>query len=92
MKKLSVLAAGTALVHDLDALDGGVLRFVGRKHDPSLGKNGGWVPSNEPVEIPYRAEYIQELKAGALLPADEATAKAAGLPFQNSKPASKDKG
>ena len=92
MKTLLVLAAGKALVPDFEALEGGVLRFIGRKHDPSLGKNGGWVPSDEPVSGPFRAEYLQELKAGALLPADESTAKAAGLPFQTTKPASKDKG
>lgn len=92
MKKLSVLAAGVALVPDFEALDGGVLRFVGRKHDPSLGKNGGWVPSSEPVEIPYRAEYLQELKAGALLPADAETAKLAGLAFKTQESKSKDKG
>lgn len=90
MKSLLVKPAGSALVPDFEALEGGVLRFVGRKHDPSLGKNGGWVPQNEPVEVPYRAEYLQEIKAGALIPVDEATAKAAGVPFTK-KAESKDK-
>jgi hypothetical protein len=90
MKNLLVKPAGSALVPDFEALEGGVLRFIGRKHDPSIGKNGGWVPVSEPVSVPYRSEYVQELKAGALLPANEETAKAAGLQF-NKKAESKDK-
>ena len=79
MKELLVKPAGAALVPDFEALEGGVLRFIGRKHDPTLGKNGGWVPVDTPVEVPYRAEYLQELRAGALLPADAETAKLAGV-------------
>lgn len=87
MKELTVKPAGSALVPDFEALEGGVLRFIGRRHDPSLGKNGGWVPLDAPVSVPYRVEYLQELKAGALLPADEATAKAAGVAFVLAKKA-----
>ena len=82
MTMLKVFPSGKALVPDFEALDGGVLRFVGRRHDPSVGVNGGWVPVEGPVEIPNRAEYIQELKAGALLPADQETADAARVVFQ----------
>lgn len=87
MKELSVKPAGSALVPDFEALEGGVLRFIGRRHDPSLGKNGGWVPVDGNVTVPYRVEYLQEIKAGALLPADEATAKAAGVAFVTAKKA-----
>jgi len=83
MKMLSVKPAGKSLVPDYEAMDGGVLRFVGRRHDPSLGSNGGWVPSDEAVQVPFRIEYLQELKAGALIPADEATAKLAGIEMPN---------
>lgn len=82
MKMIRVRAAGSALVPDFDALDGGLLRFVGRRHNPSLGPNGGWEPLATPVEVPARAEYLQELRAGALEPADEATAKLAGVTFK----------
>lgn len=81
MNKLLVKPAGSALVPDFEALDGGVLRFVGRRHDPSVKPNGAWVPVDTPVEVPYRAEYLQELRAGALLPADAETAQLAGVAF-----------
>lgn len=87
MKELLVKPSGSALVPDFEALEGGVLRFIGRRHDPSLGKNGGWVPVEQPVSVPYRIEYVQEIKAGALIPADEATAKAAGVAFVSAKKA-----
>ena len=87
MKELLVKPAGSALVPDFEALEGGVLRFIGRKHDPTLGKNGGWVPIEQPVTVPYRIEYVQELNAGALIPADEATAKVAGVAFALAKKA-----
>jgi hypothetical protein len=77
MKTLLVRAAGQAMVPDFNALEAGSLRFIGRRHDPSVGKNGGWVPVEEPVEVPHRPEYLQELRAGALLPADEETARVA---------------
>jgi hypothetical protein len=81
MKSMLVRSAGKALVPDYEAMEQGVLRFVGRRHDATLGKNGGWVPSEEPVTVPFRAEYLQELKAGALAPADEETARLAGVTF-----------
>jgi len=80
--RLNVLPAGTALVPDYESIEGGVLRFIGRRHDPSLGKNGGWVPVDGPVSVPYRQEYLQELRSGALLPADKETADLARIPFQ----------
>jgi len=78
---LKVKAAHTAMCPDFAALEDGVMRFVGRKHDPSVGAHGGWVPTDEVVEVPHRREYLDELKAGALLPADADTARAASVPF-----------
>lgn len=92
MSDLHVLPAGKALVPDYEALDGGVLRFVGRRHDASIGKNGGWVPVEGSVTVPNRAEYLQELRSGALIAADESTAKAAGVLFKTKETKSKDKG
>ncbi len=83
MESLKVKAAGKALVPDYEALDNGLLRFIGRRHDVSVGANGGWIPTDETVVVPHRAEYLQELKVGALEPADEKTAKLAGLAFKN---------
>lgn len=94
-QKLRVLARGAAMVFDLERHDAGVRRFVGRKHDTSMGyayrdefgnekKSGGWPASHGPAhpdEVPYRAEYVQALKDGDLWPADEETARAAGVKF-----------
>lgn len=93
--KLKVLPVGKALVPDYEAFADGVLRFIGRKHDASIGleveflegknkvkkKSGGWVPCEEPVVVPFRKEYLDELKAGTLLPADKETADLAGISF-----------
>jgi hypothetical protein len=81
IKTLKVFAEGEALVPDYEALEQGKLRFIGRKRIAAEGINGGWVPQLESVEVPFRLEYLQELKAGALAPADEDTARAAGIDF-----------
>jgi len=107
---LRVTAAHTAMCPDFEALEDGVLRFVGRRLDPTLGHTapkrqfvpvakaakpgeriagvvvpphtcGAWVPIDDVVELPARREYLDELRAGALLPADEDTARLAGIPF-----------
>lgn len=80
-KKLKVFAEGDALVPDYEALEQGKLRFIGRKRISGVGINGGWIPELEAVEVPFRLEYIQELKAGALAPGDAETARVAGIDF-----------
>lgn len=79
--QLNVRPKGTAMVHNFEALDAGILRFVGRKHDPSVGPNGGWVPTGQPELVPDRHEYRHAIKAGDLEAADETTAKACGVQF-----------
>ena len=81
MNKLRVIPTEKAMVPNYEAAAGGVMRFVGWKHDAAAGVNGGFVMSSEAVEVPFRAEYLQEIKAGNLQPADESTAKIAGVPF-----------
>ena len=95
MKKLRVLARGTAMVFDLERHDAGVRRFVGRKHDRTLGsatrdesgnevRQGGWPPSHKPVEpdeVPFRAEYMLAVRDGDLWPADEESAALCGVKF-----------
>lgn len=78
---LTVKAVGSAMVPNYEALDAGILRFVGRRHDTTVGANGAWVGTDESVTLPARAEYVQEVKAGALAPCDAETARACGVPF-----------
>lgn len=79
-----------AMVQDYDALDAFVRRYVGWHHDPSLGANGGFVMDDHVVELPsdgaHAADYLRHLRARDLLPADAATARRAGLPFEEKKP------
>lgn len=82
--KLKVLST-KALVPDYRAFADGVMRFIGQKHDASVGKNGGYVRQDEPVEVKFCKEYLEELKAGTLLPADQETAKLAGVSFTKEK-------
>jgi hypothetical protein len=79
---LTVKAVGSAMVPDYAALDAGILRFVGRRHDASVGANGAWVGTGDAVTLPMRAEYVQEVQAGALVPCDAETARACGVPFR----------
>lgn len=78
---LTVKSVGSAMVPDYAALDAGVLRFIGRRHDASHGVNGAWIGTDEAVTVPARAEYVQEVKAGTLAPCDAETARACGVPF-----------
>lgn len=93
MPKLRFLAQGTAMVPDIDAQRSGVRRFVGRKlaiHESGVAM---FVPTDEPCEVEYHAEYIQSAKDGELAPADEATAKACGVDLKPSaKSAAKKEG
>ena len=92
MKTLLVLAAGAALCPDFEAMEEGVLRFIGRRLEPNAGvtwdprrktdvQTHGWVPVAEPTRVPFRREYLDELKAGALVPADAETARLCGMPL-----------
>jgi hypothetical protein len=42
-----------------------------------------WGFATEPVEIPRTHYYVERLREGALFPADEATARMAGIPFES---------
>ena len=73
-KKMRVLARGTAMVFDLERHEAGVRRFVGRKHDRTLGsvfrerdasgtenehRQGGWPASHHPGQ-PDEVPYRAE--------------------------------
>lgn len=66
---------------NFEAFDAGVRRFIGWRFDPTIGEldekgmaQGGFVMT-EPELVAVRAEYMQALKQGDLLPADEISAK-----------------
>lgn len=94
---LKVKSSPTAMVTNYEAMIAKVRRYVGRIYDPTLGPVdpetnkhvGGWPLTNEPEEIPYRAEYVQAVKEGDLIPADKATADLCGVTFQADKSAKK---
>ena len=81
MRKLRVLPSGTAMVPDFEAQEQGVRRFIGRKLDV---EKGGFVPLDEPVEVPFRAEYLLAVRDGDLECADEASAQLCCVPFHKS--------
>ena len=79
-KTLRVRARGTALVQRLDAVGSQVRQYVGRAY-VSLPEGGGFAPTADDVELPNIAEYRQAVKEQGLWAADEETAKACGVPF-----------
>ncbi len=92
MKKLKFLSRGTNLCIDLEAQTAGILRFIGRKHDPSIGfqgvdengnkfMSGGYPSTGKAQEVPARAEYMFAGRDGDLWPADEETASYCGVAF-----------
>lgn len=78
-KTLRVRANGDASVPNYEALDSGRTSFIGRKYVEKTPGEWAFEATGEVVEVPYRVEYVRELKGGGLVPADDATAKAAGL-------------
>ena len=91
---LRVLARGHLLVMQHEMAGASPRRFIGRTprarenppgSHPLLEAATEWHALNEPTELTtdpqYVAEYLREIRERALWPADEATAKAAGVPF-----------
>jgi len=75
--KLKLIAVGTRMINDIDALEAGICRYIGRRWDASL--HG--FPADKPSEVRPLPEYVQAVQRGDLAPADEATAKYCGVPF-----------
>lgn len=84
MKKLRFKASGEAMVQNLDRLEAGIKSFIGRKFVEVSSGQFGFVPTGSFEEVPYRAEYVKACKDGDLLPADEETALACGMPAPES--------
>ncbi len=80
-KTLRVLAHEDKSVPNYERLDLGVNCFLGRSFRETEPGRFGFVPTHEIVEVPTRAEYLKALLDGDLSPADEATAKAAGVKY-----------
>jgi hypothetical protein len=91
-----VPSLSVSMVHNFEWMKDGVLAFIGRRHEPFVvapgaqttrnqtlahGDAGAWVMTGEVVTLPWRREYLQELRAGGLAPADAEIAKLAGVPF-----------
>lgn len=82
--KLKLLAVGTKMVNDHDALNAGVCRYIGRRWDASLK---GYPATDTPSEVKPLGEYVHAVQIGDLAPADEATASYCGVPFIKPKKA-----
>lgn len=85
--KLRVRAHGTACVQNYERLEAGVNCFIGRDFKEVEPGRHAFVPNDQIVEVPARAEYLKALRDGDLDAADEATARAAGLKFEAPKSA-----
>lgn len=62
-----------------------VRRYIGWKYSEVEPGLWGFVLSKDADEVPFHEDYPKYLREGALLPADEDTAKACGVEFK--KPA-----
>ncbi len=92
MKTLKFLSRGMAMCFDLEAQAAKTMRFIGRRHDATIGHegrdengnkfmSGGWPSTGLPQEVPARGEYLTACKDGDLWAADEETAKYCGVKF-----------
>lgn len=75
-KTLRVRARGTASVPNYEAQENGTRSFIGRQIKEISPGQHAFVPTGETQEVPYRSEYVLEVQAGNLWPADQATAEA----------------
>ena len=77
--KIKVLPT-EAIVKDLETLDHGMVRYVGKKQNTTTFncENTGEVVELDITNARYRAYYVQKLLAGDLLPADDFTVKLIG--------------
>lgn len=85
--KLKVKAVEGASVHYIGATNQGQVRFIGKSHnkEKSTPEKAVFDTLSDVVVLPYHAEYVNYLKNKSLLPADLATAIAAGVPFTEYK-------
>ena len=107
-QEIRVRLVGDGMIPDYEAMEDGVMRFHGWRHDPNVGRevtvfargdkkgekpvarkvrSGGFVKADGDVDLvlPFRAEYLQEVQAGSLIPLDEESARLCGVPFKSLK-------
>lgn len=96
---IKVRLVGGAMVPDYEAMEQGVMRYHGWSYDPSIGepvtvfeggkprrvRPGGFVRAEDPVDLdlPFRAEYAQEVRAGTLQVMDEDSARLCGVSLKS---------
>lgn len=82
-ERLRFYCRQTALVEDVHAAnrDKPLRRMIGRRWQEVLPGRWAWVPTGEAQEVDYHADLVKACQEGDLWPADEATAKACGVPF-----------
>jgi len=79
-KTLKVRATGDALVLDLESMEAGVRKFVGRKFVTTPdGRHGFELEGNGSAELPNTEAYRYAVRCGDLVPADRATAQECGV-------------
>lgn len=71
-KTLALKANGAVLFPDLEAAEAGLRRFICCSFDH---KQGRVLPASGVIVKPMRAEYVQGLISGELLPGDPATSE-----------------
>lgn len=95
---IKVRLVGDGMVPDFEAMEEGLLRFHGWKHDPNLGelvtvfeggrakkvRSGAFVTADGPVDLvlPFRPEYAHEVRGGVFVALDEESARLCGVPFK----------
>lgn len=80
MNKIRVKCSGTAMVPDVDALNAGLRRFIGRMW---VQPKYGWEACEDAVEVKALPEYVRAVKEGDLLPADKETADFCKVSFES---------
>jgi hypothetical protein len=77
---------------DLEAQENRMLRYIGRRHDATIGfegrdengvkfMSGGYPSTDKPQVVPARGEYLLACRDGDLWAADQATADYCGVKF-----------
>jgi len=81
-KTLKVRAVGTALVLDLESMEAGVRKFVGRKFvSVEGGRHGFDIDGRGDAEVPNTEPYRYAVRCGDLEPRDRSTALECGVPW-----------
>lgn len=92
MNSMRVRAVANCLVVNINAMEAGIRRHVGRKAVPSPDGGLHWVSTDEVEELPVDEFYKAAVRVGELEAADAETAKLCGVPFKAVAPEAPKKG